>query len=156
MNEASLKTEATALRKCLLARAIPVSYAIRWADQYLERTPQPLYEVIAVSMATSRLEDAIADLLDEVPGTADAKAVLRNVFRLMADSVRDDSSRETAVAAALYAMALADDAPSDSAESFMLYFDDAFALALDGIYGDLEMVRAELRQFLSHEAGEAG
>ena len=66
----TVKDDAERLRIGVRGGWIRIQEAVAWADNQIERTPQPHLALIDLALAHNRNREEVAGLLDMVPGSA--------------------------------------------------------------------------------------
>jgi hypothetical protein len=144
-----IKTTAEYFRRGLILGLHSVANALAWIDMILITEPTPDIAIIEASLCGSRGPIAVAEWLAYTPGVFDKRTVARRLLGAMHVWLSQDRAKAAKVAHWLYQMALDGDTPDGVAEERMWYFDDAFGLATDGVYGNAEELCEELIAFLA-------
>ncbi len=133
---------------------VDLQKAVSWADSVITQEESPDPALIDASLSVENMNDMLS-ALHRVSGVTDPMRIARLLFADMLQAVRSDPRHAKRIARVLYSMALEGIVPDDTAESEMLYFDDAFALAISQDYGTEAEVKKELGEFLSRYENEA-
>jgi hypothetical protein len=148
----TIRDQAKALRLGLISRFVSLAEVVTWADSLIgqdrgQEAPQ-LFD-----LALLRADDVgqAVSLLAEVPGEWSPAAVGRNIARSVHRGLARGQLNEREAASALYGAVLEGLCPDPEFESMVYYFDDGVDLALQGIYGNLAELRAEMLEYLSRK-----
>ena len=153
----TLKAEAEALRVGLLVGLVDRDRIVAWADSAIlaDRAPEAPV-VLDLALAGHKPVAEIVSLLSQVPGEVDQSVVGRR----LAGQLRERFARGTldvvGVARAMYRLLREGYAPDDEFESMAYVADDRVDLALEGVYGTLDDVSAEVAEFLERYADADG
>src|SRR5689334_12185459 len=109
--KAVIRDEAEALAIALRNGFADVSDAVRWAEAVISREQHPHWSVCDVALASRKRTSEVADMLEEVPGTADHGAVMDLLIQLIYRSL--DAGEAERLARELYQMAIAGDINDD-------------------------------------------
>ena len=145
----TVKEQAEALRVGLLGGYVSPDEVTAWADEVIGAGGIPGPEIIEVSLGGSKPLIDLSQALAAVPGEASNDAVFDLVVRRMAVVVRQNSNTVPAVIQALYRMYREGKMPSERVEFKVIWLEDVYSLARDGIQGTQETVRDELLEFFS-------
>lgn len=152
----TLREEAQWMNSCLCYGLISKQEIIAWADAHIEAHEAPDPQVVEIAMAGNQFTDDVLRLLEGVRGRCESWKVRTRLFRTMRRSLVEDEDRLQQVAHILFRMAVNGDAPCSDAEARMFAFDNAVALALDGICGSPDTIRIEILAFLDRWAAWKG
>ena len=152
----TVKDDAERLRIGVRGGWIRIQEAVAWADNQIERTPQPHLALIDLALAHNRNREEVAGLLDMVPGSANVLLVMRRCLSDILEVVERDPTRGADAARWLDSAAHRGDLPESDFgfEPFML--NDVFALAEQGICGTVGEALDRLMDFLREHARREG
>lgn len=141
---------AQALAYALEIGAADMADARQWADAQIAATEHPNEDLLA--LATERnLADAVS-LLHKLGNYTKGEEVGKLVYRWMLQAIRKGSLAHERAADAIVRLARDSSAPSPEAEAQSWYFDDAFYLARQQIYGTVAGVSADVEEHLGRFA----
>ncbi len=121
--------------------------AVAWIDAVVTAQPKPPEMLLEASLCGRDLDRLISSLR-RLPETPDDEGVTRLILGHMRGTLEKRPESAARIAEQLYALAQEGRVPSVEAEAEMLRFDDGFALARRGIFGDETELRNELTDFL--------
>ena len=145
--------EAEALRLGLIGGYATLQQVVTWADQLiLKDRAAEMPALLDLSLLSSEsLAEAVA-LLRTIPGERSAPQVGRYVAGLIYEHMKLGTLSTERAARALFQAMLEGYAPDPEFESKAYSFDDGVDLALQGVYGTLQDVRAEMLGYLGQFA----
>jgi len=151
-NANEIKTTAEYYRRGLLLGLDLMAETMAWLDQGLLTEDVPEIALIEASLCGSHGPIAVADWLGQLPGEFDQPTVARRLLRGMLTLIDRYPARILEVTRWIYQMALDDEWPGLEGENGMWSFWDYYDMAVDGIHGDPEVIRKDIRAFLLRAA----
>lgn len=143
-------TEAQALAFALEAGAADASDARDWATSQIASGSDAAGELLDLA-TEQRLPDAVS-LLHVLGQNAPRPLVGALVYRHLLKAVTAGRITHERAARMIYRLTIEHYAPSDEAERSSWYFDDAFLLAQEGVYGTESQVASEVELHLKRHA----
>jgi hypothetical protein len=146
----TVKSDADALRLGLIVGLIDRQHVVAWADQLIrsDRVAEAPV-VLDLAVATHHSVADVVSLLHQVPGDVDRATVGRRLATQLRGALACGTLDVVGVARAMYRVLHEGYAPDHEFESMAYWADDGVDLALQGVYGSLDQVRAELEGFLA-------
>jgi len=142
-----IKTNAEYYRRGMLLGLNVMAEAMAWIDRTVTAESVPAIALIEASLCGSQGPIAVAYWLAQLPGEFDKKRVARRLLAGMFNRIkRDPDAME--VTYWMLLMATEDDWPGLVGEGNMWTFRDDYDNAANGIYGDPDEIRKEVRGFL--------
>ncbi len=138
--------EAQALAYVLEIGAAGIREAQAWAEAEISSTSAPSEELL--ELATVKASAEAISLLHALGVKAERSSVGRRVYVLLLAALQQNNISHEQVAELVVRLARENYAPSIEAEDESWYFDDAFYLASEGIYGSRSEVATELEDHL--------
>ena len=146
----SIKDGAQALRMGLISGYVSIAEVVAWADALIsEDHGRVVPQLFDLALLRSADFGRAVSLLGEVLGVADRCVVARVVARLVHWGLVNGRLTEREAATALFTALIEGYSPDAEFESMAYYFDDGVDLALQGVYGNLADLRAEMLDYLS-------
>ena len=131
----------------LESNALTLEDVIGWADGKISAEREFDARLIDVSLAASVGEAITA--LNALEPMFDKPKVAALVFRFFHEALASGKGDHRKIAKALYEMAMGDYVPAPELKGPMWIFWDGLDLAVDGIYGDPDAIKAEILAFLA-------
>ena len=149
---ATIKERAQALRASLIGGYVSIPEVVAWADALIgEDRGRDVPQLFDLALLRSGDVGKAVSLLGEVPGEWSPALVGRDVAKLVHGGVVSGKLTERQAATALLHALREGFSPDVEFESMAYYFDDVVDLALQGTYGNLADLRAELLEYLARE-----
>jgi hypothetical protein len=144
----AIKEMAEVYRLGLLTGLFSKEDVIAWADSIVRSESKPDYAFIEVSMSKNMIADDVANHLGSIKGTFDSKLPSKVLLGLLSKLFESDSIKAYNIPRIIYTLANIAEVPDDD-KTWMMCFDDDYELAKSGKFGDVEVLRKELKIFLS-------
>lgn len=150
-----MKLDAEALRRGLLLDAIPIRFAIEWADRRVEETDRPHPSLLDTAMAVDRAPCEVANCLAQVPGKVEShKVLVDRIFAWMHEVLLADPTRASTLCRSLLEMVFNDDLEGLPERDEIYRIDDAFERSAPGGFGDPAEAERQIGAFLARFAVE--
>lgn len=146
-----MKVQAEVYRLGLLSGYFANDNVINWADQVIAEEEKPDIEIIDVAFGKHLKSIDLARLLENVKGEIEAELPFKILLGLYSKELKEKTKTPSEVAKSVYFAlnSITTTKPSSKEEQLIYYFDDRFDLAIAGVYGNLQDLENELRDFLS-------
>jgi hypothetical protein len=151
----TLKEQVAFLRAGIVSGVLSPIAAVDWADRLIQETGEPPAGVYDVSLAPSANVSRVLDALGEV---ASDTCINENVAKGLLDVLRGqcDSGAIHPAKAVRVAYALTHDLGYDSPICIdALILEENYSMASDGIFGTVEEMNAQVREWLASFKGAA-
>lgn len=146
----SLKDEAEIYRIGLITGLFVKNDVVSWADKIISIQENVEYEIIEVSLLGSSSKINIASKLFQIKGILNSQHVINVFLGLCSNSYNSNKFTDEDMCIFLYHLISNKiDIPiSSDIEQKINYLSDGYYLASEGIYGDLDDIRRDLKEFL--------
>ncbi|WFD08775.1 hypothetical protein [Tepidibacter hydrothermalis] len=144
-----IKLKAELYRLALSCGFITKKDVINWADNEIMISENPDISIIELSLSGSKKAEDIISKLKEVSVGVDQEISLKILLGLFYKEIIKDPNKIQVISTELYHLYLS--LQIDNKEEcylWMMYLDDEFHLANNGIYGDVEEVKSRYIDFL--------
>ena len=146
----SIRDKALALRAGVICGYVSIPDVVAWADGLIaEDRSRDAPQLLDLALLRPADLGQAVSLLGEVPGEWNSVTVGRDIARLVHGALTGGKFTERQAATALRVAVREGLSPDAEFESMAYYFDDAVDLALQGVYGNLSDLRAEMIEYLS-------
>ena len=146
----TIKEQAQALRAGLIGGYVSIPDVVAWADALIgEDHGRDVPQLFDVALLHSVDVGQAVSLLGEVPGEWNPGRVGRSVAKLVYAGVLSGKLSERQAATALLVAVREGLSPDPEFENMAYHFDDGVDLALQGTYGSLADLRAEMLEYLA-------
>lgn len=120
--------------------------AIRWAYSVIESEAEPSGEIVDLALSRPRGRNGVMESLKEIRGNRNPQLSGKMLFGVLAAKLEDGGELKSVASKAL-SVSWASQQPEEV--RFELdRIDDEIALAIQGIYGDLEQYKIDLKAVL--------
>jgi hypothetical protein len=143
-----LKVQAEGYRLGLLSGYFTNDDVIAWADQVIVDEDHPCSEIIEVALGRKLNSLHLANRLKDIKGEGDLDSVFKIILSLYSKDFRMRTKTSADIVNSLYYINNLVDLPDIYIESIR-YFIYGFEVAVYEIYGNLQNLENELRDFLS-------
>jgi len=146
----SLKDEAEVYRIGLVTGLLMKNDVISWADKIIEMQENIEYEIIEISLLERSSKADVALKLSEFKGMPDRHQVINTFLGLCSYYYNNKKLTADDMCTILYHLVSTkiDMAICSDIEQKIHYLSDGYYLASEGIYGDLESICSDLKEFL--------
>jgi hypothetical protein len=146
----TIRDTAQAFRAGLIGGYVSIADVVAWADVLIgEDCGRDAPQLFDLALLRSGDLGPAISLLSDLPGDWNPGNVGRDIARLVHGGLISGKLTERQAATALYVAVREGLSPDAEFESMAYYFDDGVDLALQGVYGNLADVRAEMLDYLS-------
>lgn len=149
----SISRQATFFREAYRIGAVSLENVVSWSDSVIDRSPTPEYDFIKLSFTANAHPLDALHILESLSGDVPAIDVLPCVIGLAHQKLAEDPSYGRELAKGLYRVYVACDGKVPDELHLIGWFDDAFDLAYQGIYGSIEQIQEELFRFTGRFVG---
>lgn len=145
-----LKDEAEIFRIGLIIGYFTKDDVIKWADRLIETNGNVEYEIIEISLLSNSSKADIASKLREVKGILNEQLIINVLLGLLSYGYNSNKFSEDEICTFLYHLVSnkIDISISNDIEQNIHHLSDGYYLATEDIYGDLEEICKELKEFL--------
>nr|WP_320012434.1 hypothetical protein [uncultured Desulfobulbus sp.] len=151
MNDKSIKIEAEAKVLALKYGAISLEEIIEWSDGKIQSDEKPNIAFIELSLSKS-LGEALS-ALNAFGQSGSREEVSKIAFRYFYNSLKGGHGNFQRISKALFDMVMKDYSPSSDANGPMWSFWDDLDLAIEGTYGNADLIKQEMLEFLNKYKG---
>ncbi|MED1863823.1 hypothetical protein P4V41_10200 [Fictibacillus nanhaiensis] len=142
-----IKVQAEIYRLGLCIGFFQVKNVIEWADQLIEKLDQPPYEILEISLSSNSTIASVCSKLTDVKGECDEARPIQGFLSILYDEL-SQTRDVTEICTYMYRLVGHIPESCDDIERSIINLTDAWAMAVDGYYGDVEELRREIYDFL--------
>ena len=142
-----IQIEAEAKLLALKYGAISLEEIIEWSDNIIQSQDKPAISFIELSLSKS-LGEAVS-ALNSFGESENKDKVAKVAFTYFYKSLKEGKAEFGRISKALYDMLMVECTPSPEADGPMWSFWDELDLAIEGSYGDPELIKCEILEFLN-------
>ena len=145
-----MREEAEALATALVIGAADVDEAIDWADAHIAQLDQPHWSLCEVATSRGRPLQDVLGFLQQVPGAAEQRRVMRHLMAHMARKLQRHPARVDQIATALYQLHCTVEIEDPEFRYLVLWASDELDLAGDYRVDAYAEVATEMRKELEN------